>query len=697
MKLGTLAVGQALYAFDVSSGKERVVLTAAALTGGATSRPAGGTAGGDGGGRAGFGRGQGRGGAGLPGISQFVASADGSTLLVNAAGRQFVVDRATLSAREVPEPASKASERLSANGKVLAFWRAGEVWWLDTGTMRESPLTSGSGGAITNGEVEFVSGEEFDRREGFWLASDGGHLAYQRTDTTGMEMLTVEDVTHQERPASVTPYPRPGKKNAKVQLLIVPVGSGSESQQPVECVWDHEKYPYIVNASWSEPGAPLTVTVANRVQTELVVLGFSALGGEGKVLARDTDPAWVNASTPMWAPPISGEVGGKTLLWQTERNGYLQLEKVDVETGASAILTSLRFGYRGLVGCNAKEAFVTAGGEGEAARVWRVPLTLGQGVPVAVTEARGTHSVVVARSGGEDETWVHAGSVDGKTTWEVATAERGRVGELASVTLPVVGTPNVEIGWVEAIDPALRGIKYHYAVVRPRAFDAKKKYPVIVSVYAGPTIEVVHVSPTAYLRDQAMADRGAIVVMLDGRGTPGRGRDWERAIKGNLIDIALTDQVAGLKALCAKYPEMDSSRVGIHGWSFGGYFSAMAAMRRPDVFKVAVAGAPVAAWEDYDTAYTERYLDLPDVNPTGYRASSVLTYCKDLRIPLLIIHGTADDNVYMMHSMKIVQELIRNGRDFDFLPMPGSHHGPGDAATAARVAAKTADFLFSHL
>jgi len=174
--------------------------------------------------------------------------------------------------------------------------------------------------------------------------------------------------------------------------------------------------------------------------------------------------------------------------------------------------------------------------------------------------------------------------------------------------------------------------------------------------------------------DQWIADHGFVVVWIDGRGTPNRGRDWERTIKYNFIDAPLDDQVEALALLGKKYPEMDLSRVGVFGWSFGGYFSAMASMRRPDVFDCGIAGAPVCDWMDYDTHYTERYAGVPQEHPDAYEVSNVLTYVDRLRVPLLVIHGSADDNVYLTHSMKMADAMIRAGKDFEFLPLPGHTH-----------------------
>jgi len=201
----------------------------------------------------------------------------------------------------------------------------------------------------------------------------------------------------------------------------------------------------------------------------------------------------------------------------------------------------------------------------------------------------------------------------------------------------------------------------------------------------------------AWLFEQWMADAtGAIVVSIDAKGTPGRGRAWERAILGKLGDVPLEGHVAALQALAAAHVEMDPSRTGVYGWSFGGYFSALAALRRPDVFTAAVAIAPVVDWRDYDTAYTERYLGLPDASAAAYDAASILTYAAQplpAREPtLLIAHGTADDNVYFLHSLKLVDVLAKAGRSFRFAPFVGQTHQFASADSMEAVwlqAAKT--------
>jgi dipeptidyl-peptidase-4 len=208
---------------------------------------------------------------------------------------------------------------------------------------------------------------------------------------------------------------------------------------------------------------------------------------------------------------------------------------------------------------------------------------------------------------------------------------------------------------------------------------------VIVSVYGGPHAQQVQSVGQNYLVQQWLADHGFIVVSIDGRGTPNRGRAWERAIKYDLIAVPLHDQVAALQALGSRYHEMDLTRVGIYGWSFGGYFTVLAVERRPAVFSAGVAGAPVTDWSDYDTHYTERYMGLPDQNAAGYRESSALTWAKDLTRPLLILHGTADDNVYFLNSLKLCDALMRANKHFEFVPFRGYTHVIADSLGVTQV------------
>jgi dipeptidyl-peptidase-4 len=358
---------------------------------------------------------------------------------------------------------------------------------------------------------------------------------------------------------------------------------------------------------------------------------------------------------------------GKEFLWTTERNGAWQVELHSADGALVRAITPADFNLDGFIDLNEGDrSFVVAGGPTPRERhLFRFRLE-GKAEPQQLTRGSGNHDAVFGET---KKQFLHRFDLlDGRAGWEVVRRSDGsKVSELPSVAEHPSVLPNVELlrtDGARAMDAA---------IVRPRDFAKGKTYPVILDVYAGPHHKQVLAQADRYLIDQWMADRGYIVVALDGRGTPGRGREWERALRGNLIDVPLADQVAGLQALAKHEPAMDLKRVGVVGWSFGGYFSAMATMRKPEIFRCGVAGAPVVTWENYDTFYTERYLGLPSENAEGYRASSVLTYAKDLRQPLLLIHGLTDDNVYAQHSMQLADALFNAGKNFTFLPLLGTH------------------------
>jgi dipeptidyl-peptidase-4 len=293
--------------------------------------------------------------------------------------------------------------------------------------------------------------------------------------------------------------------------------------------------------------------------------------------------------------------------------------------------------------------------------------------------------------GKDHRVWVHTFVGPAGAPRQTVVSRAGRpLAEIRSVT----EEPSLRMH-LEFTTVGSRG--YHAGLVRPDDFVPGRSYPVIVSVYGGPHAQQVTQAGRNYLLEQWLADHGFVVVAIDGRGTPARGRAWERALKDNLIEVPLADQVEALQALGASHPELDLTRVGIYGWSFGGYFSAMATMRRPDVFKAGVAGAPVTDWRDYDTHYTERYMDLPDSNAEGYRAASALTYADRLERPLLLVHGTADDNVFFLNSMKLCDALFRAGKPFEFLPLTGFTHMVPDPLVTARLYHRIEEFLEEHV
>ena len=626
------------------------------------------------------------------GFASFQLSKDGQRMLIPLAGRLFVVERGAVRwarAGAVTELESDAGDaidpQLSPDGTQAACVRQGDLFVTDIASGRERRLTAGACDTLTHGLAEFVAQEEMDRFSGYWWSPDSRSIACETADLSKVEALHIADPVHPEAEPQSWRYPRAGAANAEVRLEILSL-SGAPAR-PVE--WDRWRYPYLAAVCW-EKNAPLTLLVQNRRQTEEALLAVDERTGRAAPLLIEKDAAWLNLDSgmPKWL------ADGGAFLWTSERGGAWQLELRARDGRLLRTLTSPGFGLRRVVHLDddARTVCVQASPDPTQLALWRVPLDRGE--PERVTGEPGLHGAVFGEG---HEVFVHL--LEGPEREPAQTVERrdgSTIGTLHSVAeTPLIAAQPlfVEIG---ARGPA-GSRRYHADIVAPHDFNSKRSWPVLVHVYGGPLSQMVQQSRHRYLLDQWIANHGFVVVSFDGRGTPGRGRAWERAIRGNLIDIPLDDQVEALQALGHTMPGLDLTRVGIFGWSFGGYFSAMAAMRRPDVFRAGVAGAPVTDWRDYDTHYTERYLDLPALNPRGYRAGSTLTWAPGLVRPLLVIHGTADDNVYFMHSLKLCDALFRAGRAFEFLPLPGFTHMVPDPVVTARLYSRIMQFFERHL
>jgi len=595
----------------------------------------------------------------LRGFTSFQLSKDGSKLLVALSGRLYVITRADSRVTELPG-SNWIDPHFSPDGRTVAAVTGGELHAIDLETKTDLPLTSGATDSIQHGVAEFVAQEEMNRREGFWWSPDSRWIAYQETDNSGVECRFIADPLHPEMPPARNFYPRAGTNNAKVRLGIVARSGGTTRW--VE--WDRENYPYLARIVWNEAAAPLCLLVQNRAQQEEILLSVDPTSSATSELLREKDAAWLNLDRkpmPVWLK------NGREFLWTTEHNGAWQVELHSADGALEQAITPADFNLDQFIDLNETDrSIVVAGGPDSRERhLFRFALEAGA-QPQRMTHESGRHGAVFGEA---KEQFLHRFDLlDGRAGWEILrTSDGGKLGALPSVAERPSSFPNVELTRTDgprAMDAA---------IVRPRNFGKGKHYPVILDVYAGPGHKQVIAQPDRYMIDQWMADRGYIVVAIDGRGTPGHGREWERAIRGNLIDVALADQVAGLQALAKQEPSMDLKRAGVVGWSFGGYFAAMATIRKPDIFRCGVAGAPVVTWENYDTHYTERYLGLPSEDAEGYHLSNVLTYVTELNQPLLLIHGLTDDNVYAQHSMQLSDALFNAGKTFNFLPLLGTH------------------------
>jgi dipeptidyl-peptidase-4 len=615
------------------------------------------------------------------GIANYWLDRSGERILLQLGTVPYVLDRAAGSARPLPIEGPVFDAKWSPDGTMVSYVRNHDVYALNLASGKELALTSGGTVEQSHGEAEFVAQEELDRFTGYWWAPDSRQIAFEEVDNRKVESWNISDPLHPEVAPFHQFYPRPGKPNVRARLGLVRVGT---AEAPRWLEWDQSppsRWEYLAGVRW-EKGEPLTVTLLDRPQRNLTC--FEASDGNAPALTplrSQHDNAWVNVHQDL--PAFSAD--GSFLTVET-RAGHERLCRVQ---GSQVI---------DLLPGEELSRYL----EHDPKRDVAYLLTdAGPGDPRARAVARDgsvmrfpDHGVVdLAFCEGQNLVAVTSHTMD---HLPVTTVYRDgkRLLELPKVASEPAA---VKEQWVHLKNPD-GSLWLSAGVVRPRAFRAGRNYPVVVVVYGGPHHLQVTQSKGAWLVDQWLADQGYVVVSIDNRGTPGRERAFETAVLGRFGSVPLQDQVAGLKALGRQLPELNLRHVGIFGWSFGGYMSAQAVLRRPDVFQAAVAGAPVTDWEDYDSCYTERYLGTLPASRANYNAASLIPLAPGLRRPLLLVHGSADDNVYYRHSLKLSEALIKAGRPFELMTLPGvTHIYTRDPLITERVWARVAAFFRQQL
>jgi dipeptidyl-peptidase-4 len=584
---------------------------------------------------------------GAAGIVQYATDKAVTTAAFALSSRLFVTDLAAGRTRELPAVTPVIDPRPDPTGSRVAYICDGTLRISEIDGSADRPLAEPDGPAITWGLAEFVAQEEMDRTRGYWWGPDGQRLLVARVDESPVQRWYIADPANPGRQPAEVAYPAAGTPNAVVSLALVDLDG---SRQDVR--WEHGSYPYLVTAQWSANGPPLLL-VMSRDQRHSQILMVDVDSGLTTTLDSAGDARWLEV-----VPGVPDWTGDGRLVTtrdsDDERRLVVDGEPITAGLQVRAVLDVAEDSV----------LFVASAAEPTQVDVYRADLD-GEPVVERVSEGAGIHAA--ARGGAV--TVMSSASLE----WfgarvRVLVDGKGAVADIQSHAETPSLTPSVAIRAVGA--RALRT-----AVLFPTGHQrGTGKLPVLVAPYAGPHHQEVVYSRNAYLTDQWLADQGFAIVIADGRGTPGRGPGWEREIALNVADPVLEDQVDGLLGVAAGEPDVDLGRVGILGWSFGGYLAALAVLRRPDIFHAAVAGAPVTDWSLYDTFYTERYLGTPDAQPEAYTRTSIVDDAPRLERPLMIIHGLADDNVVAAHTLRLSSALLAAGRPHTVLPLSGVTH-----------------------
>ncbi|MEO3743762.1 prolyl oligopeptidase family serine peptidase [Plantactinospora sp. B5E13] len=634
------------------------------------------------------------------GIARYATDPAARVAVFPLAGRLFRADLVHGDVVEVTTAGPVVDPRPDPTGQRLAY--VTDVVEPSLGDTRSTPdvrpgqlrvidpdgtdtLLAGEENGVTWGLAEFVSAEEFHRFRGYWWAPDGRSILAARVDESRLPRWYLHDPGDPASPPRAIAYPQAGGPNAEVSLHLLDLDGGW-----VDVHWDRETYPYLVSVEWAETG-PL-ITVLRRLQQHGLVLAVDPRTGETQVHAELADPRWVDpvAGTPRHLPDGRVLVGG-----ELAHDGY----DARCLFADGTLLTPPSLYVRRVVGWlptrNGTPDLLVEGSNGEPSQqhLFRVRAGIGAGGVDArrMTADPGWHSAEV----GGNVIVVHSRSLDEPggiwAVWQ-GDEEVGRLRNLAA-TPPYAPRPALE----RVTDRRLPA-----AVVYPGNHVAGRRLPVLLDVYGGPGVQEVVAARSAWLERQWWADHGFAVVTIDNRGTPGVAPSFEKVIHRRLADVILADQADALQALAGKHPDLDLNRVGIRGWSFGGWLAALGALCRPDLFRCAIAGAPVTDWGLYDTAYVERYLGTPTDSPEVYAHHSLLELAAepvrhfDEARPILLVHGLADDNVVAAHTLRLSAALLAAGRPHSVIPLTGATHMAA-GGTAERLLSLELEFLRHNL
>ena len=576
------------------------------------------------------------------GVSDYSADKHVRVVAYTADQGLHVVATETGESRTLPARGPLTDATISPDGTAVAYVHDDELRIIGVDGTGDRALASPEQPDVSYGLAEHVAAESMARSRGYWWSPAGDRLAVARVDNGPVEIWYLSDPTRPDEPPSAHRYPRAGTANAEVRLFVLGRDGG---RVEVDFGWDD--YEYLVDVVWDAHG--LLAVVQNRAQTVLRVLAADPATGRTEVLAETVDEAWTHI-----VPGVPRRTGGGALIATADRGDTRHLT-VDGEPVTPAGLQVVE-----LCGVDGDTVLFTGTTEPTERHLWSWSRADGLH---RVSREPGVHTGL--RAGGT--TVLSSFTLSGASiTWSGGGARPRTVTDLAAGS-PVV--PKVSL--LRAGRRELRT-----AVLFPAVWQRGERLPVLLDPYGGSAAQRTTADRRQFYVSQWFADQGFAVVVADGRGTPGRGPRWERVVHRGRTAMLLEDQIEALETVAALYPELDLSRVGIRGWSAGGFLAALAVLRRPDVFHAAVAGAPVTDQWLYDTHWQERFLGDPRVDPGPYDEGSLIADAPRLERPLMLIHGLADDNVHPAHTLRLSAALLAAGRPHTVLPLPGASHMP---------------------
>jgi len=596
------------------------------------------------------------------GVTEYATDRDVRRAVFPVSGRMFLADLLEGSARELSAPGAVDDPRPDPTGERIAYVVGGALHAREIAGGNRV-LATDDDPDVSWGLAEFAAAEEMDRRRGYWWSPDGSTIAAARVDERPVRTWYIADQTDPAAAPRAVRYPQAGTADAIVTLHLFDVQTGDRT----DVVWDAEAFPYLGRFHWSEGGPPL-VLVVSRDQRRARLLEIDTATGSTTLIREANDPEWVDLVEGAPARLSDGRI--VEVVADRPIDAYrLTVDGEPVTAPGLQVRDVLDVG---------DGAWFRASDDPTETHVWLWTHDAGGN---RFTNVPGVHSAAV----GGDVTVLVSAAPDRPLATGTVLRDGVPVGEIRSVAETSVIEPKPT--FLTLGERELRA-----ALLLPGGREPDAPLPVLMDPYGGPHFARVAKAGGMFTTSQWFADHGFAVLVIDGRGVDGRGPAWDREVKYDFT-LALQDQVDGLHAAAERFAFIDRSRVGIRGWSFGGLVSGMAVLRRPDVFHAAVVGAPVTDQRLYDTYYTERYLGHPDEHPDAYERSSILPDAAKLERPMLLIHGLADDNVFVANTLRLSSALFEAGRPHELVLIPNATHLTRSEAVTENILRVQLDFL----
>ena len=553
----------------------------------------------------------------------------------------------------------------SPDSKKIGFVRGNNLYVFDINSGKEKQLTFDGSDDILNGVFDWVYEEEFSIINGWTWSPDSKSIAFWRLDQTIVPVYKITLYDSLYPGFNITHYPTAGTNNSLVKIGVVNVSSGKTTWMNLG---DNPDI-YIPRIKFTANPKILSIQRLNRLQNKLDLIFNNVNTGESRIILTESDTAWVDVFNDLFFLK-----DGKRFIWSSERDGYKQFYLYDYSGNLINQITKGKWEVDKLLAVdeqNSRLFYLSL----ERSPLYRdlYSINLNGTDKKLILQSKGTHEINISPSNNFfiDE-FSTANTLPATFLYKI----NGK--KLDDLILPDMSFfKNYDLSPLRFTSLVTSdGILLNAFIIKPVDFDSTKKYPVLIFNYSGPGSQSVvdRWSTVNFLWHQILVQKGYIIFCLDNRGTGGRGKSFKNIVYKDLGKWEVHDQIEGAKYL-ASLPYVDKNRIGIWGWSYGGYISALAILKGADCFKAAIAVAPVIHWKYYDTIYTERYMLTPELNPKGYEESSPLNYVENLKGKFLIIHGTADDNVHFKNTVELVSKMEELNKQFKVMFYPGKLHG----------------------